>query len=198
MAVALLAGSLYRRPVDAELAAWVAGFSLDDPDDAILADERCRAGMALMQGAFTGGDSALKEASADYHRLFVGPDKLKAAPWGSVYLDRGNLFGPTTFEVERLFKEHGFDIPEGRTEPVDHMAYELAFLAEANRRLAADPDDPEAFALGAGFLSRYLRPWAGELCARIERGARTDVYRGLASLTRGLVDLEAQAFGLEG
>ena len=195
-----LVARLYRQPVDEGTAAFLRDVDLDDPNDLFLGDPACSKGIAQMKAFLETGslEDRLHEASADFHRLFVGPLQLLAAPWSSVYMDLGSLFGPTALAVEGEFKRWGLVTPEGNHEPFDHIGYEFAFLAEMHRGLAADSAGPEAdqrLAAGKAFVERFMEPWVSTLCDRIDEGARTPMYQGLADLTRGLLAWERRFFG---
>ena len=67
-----------------------------------------------------------------------------------------------------------------------------------HRGLAAGPEGPEAdrrLEAARTFVERFMEPWVGTLCDRIDEGARTPMYRGLAELTRGLLAWEGRFFG---
>ncbi|MEW7989033.1 MAG: molecular chaperone TorD family protein [Candidatus Thiodiazotropha sp.] len=50
-----------------------------------------------------------EELRIDYTRLFLGPFNIRSKPYGSVYLDRGNVvMGATTMAVLALYREGGF------------------------------------------------------------------------------------------
>ena len=68
-----------------------------------------------------GADPA--DLDRDYHRLFVGPGKLAAPPWGSVYLDSESvLFGDSCVALQRWMRARGIELHEGESrEPVDHI-----------------------------------------------------------------------------
>ncbi len=196
-----LVARMYRRPIDGELAAYFRAVDVDDSNDAFMSDELCRRGVGLIKAHFAADDipQALHDASADFHRLFVGPMKLVAAPWSSVYMDLGSLFGPTALAVERVFKENGFAIPEGNSEPFDHIGYEIAFLEEMHKAAAAACDrggDSQPYLeQERSFIETYLLPWTDVFLDKVATGARTDVYRGLAELTRGLIGIEQVFLG---
>jgi len=66
----------------------------------------------------------------DYRRLFVGPDRLKAYPWESVYLGKDHiLFDEQTIAVRQLYRRFGLQTARQRREPEDHIGLELAFMA---------------------------------------------------------------------
>ncbi|HSO27591.1 MAG TPA: molecular chaperone TorD family protein, partial [Anaerolineales bacterium] len=93
------------------------------------------AGLALMQGwalaylADSNGElqSALE---GDYNRLFVGPAKVLAPPWESVYLTKERLiFQEQTLQVRGWFRRFGLEVENLYHEPDDHIGLELLFLA---------------------------------------------------------------------
>lgn len=114
-------------------------------------------------------------------------------------MDLGSLFGPTALAVEHVFKENGFATPEGNSEPFDHIGYEIAFLEEMHKAAAVACDegrDPRPYLeQGRSFIETYLLPWADAFLDKVADGARTDAYRGLSELTRGLIGMEAAFFG---
>jgi hypothetical protein len=55
---------------------------------------------------------------SDYNHLFVGPAKLLAAPWESVYVDRERmLFQRTTLEVKSWYERFGLERKPRTTSP---------------------------------------------------------------------------------
>lgn len=191
-----LLGHLFRAPFTPEQAAFFASLDPCDRSDFFMTNQRCSQGIALVRDHFAAEEQALQTASADFHRLFVGPLKLEAAPWSSVYMDLGSLFGPTALAVRNVFKRNGFEIPEGTHEPSDHICYELAFMGEMHR--IAESGDPaaarHALEEGRAFLKDYLLPWSDRFLDRVASSARTGAYRGLAQLTQGYLELEREFF----
>lgn len=221
-AMASVLARLYKEPFDGKMIACFRELDVDDADDLFLANGQFREGAAQLKAFFSQDEGSGKAgsradasvrsnrqlASDDFHKLFVGPLKLKAAPWSSVYLDLGSLFGPTALAVEKEFKRHGFAIPEGKHEPCDHIAYELEFLGEMHRAAeaawqvaggedvpaesaAAVPDSALAPLTDArAFKKTYLDPWADAFFQAVDEGARYDAYRAVASMTRGFLAIE--------
>jgi TorA maturation chaperone TorD len=188
---------LYKSPPDQGVVSFFRDFA--DEDDLFCRDEQCLEGIRLMSGFCREGEPEqdVQVATADQNHLFVGPDHLPSPPWSSVYLDRGLLFGPTTFEVEREFRRHGFWIPEGDHEPCDHISYELQFIAEMDKKAAEElrQGDLEtamsSLEEGTHFVRTYLLPWADKFSERVQQHAATGLYQGLAILTTGLIGLQA-------
>ena len=98
-----------------------------------------------------GADPA--DLDRDYHRLFVGPGKLAAPPWGSVYLDSESvLFGDSCVALQRWMRARGIQLHEGESrEPVDHIGRMLVLLSWLSDN---QPDQV------GPFLDEHLMTWA--------------------------------------
>lgn len=132
----------------------------------------------------------------DHTRLFLGPFDVRAKPYGSVYLDGENVvMGDSTMAVLALYRDGGFHIDESVREMPDHVALELEFLYLLNARLAAEerPGERDRLAgLKDAFLRAHLCQWIAPFAEAMERGADTEFYKGLASLTRRFVDMDCR------
>ncbi len=148
------------------------------------------AGLALMS---TGVQVDFQALQFDYADLFVGPDRLKAAPWGSVYLaEEQTTFGDSTLAVRAFYRQHGMEIETGEQEPEDHIGLMFAFIAwVAEQGLAMDASEPQqpAFCALRTFLEEHLLPWAPRLCELVQENAATDFYKGLGLLTAGVLSV---------
>jgi TorA maturation chaperone TorD len=195
-----LVAKLFKYPPDKGVVDYLRSIDTEDENDLFSQDEVCLSGIKLMKSFCSElePDEAVTEANTDHNQLFVGPMHLPSPPWSSVYMDRGSLFGPTALAVEDEFKRFGFWIPEKNHEPCDHIAYEIQFVAEMNKKATESlrqGDEAEGLRYleeARKFINTYLMPWLGTFLGRVEEHARTDFYRGLVKLTEGLVKLELQ------
>lgn len=121
--------------------------------------------------------AALEDVSsgrAEYMRLFIGPGKLPAPPWESVWsLKDRALFTRVTLEVRTAYRASGF-LPERYPQVSDdHLALETGFLAQLARRMqeAEASDDRAAFerlrAASESFIEEHLGTWANAFAARL-------------------------------
>jgi len=134
----------------------------------------------------------------EYHRLFVGPDRLPAPPYESVYRDGGVVMGESTSEVARRYREAGYALDPSVRGPPDHVETELAFmeLLAGEEAAAWEQGDP----IQAGrwqarqreFLAGHLACWAPELSGRILGATEAPFYRGLAVALREFVAVELE------
>jgi len=155
----------------------------------ILAPEHASDAQAL--GAFF-RETDYEDLRIDYTRLFLGPFGIRAKPYGSVYLNGGNVvMGDSTMAVVALYREGGFHVAEAFTEMPDHVAVELEFLYLLNARLGEDHVDTverdRLVGLGRSLLDDHLGRWIVPFTEAVRKGASTDFYRKLADLTRRCV-----------
>lgn len=187
---------LLRSPLTAPSYEYLRNLSFEDGDSRY---DRFEAGLLAMASYCRDNDQehALRETSDSFHRMFVGPHHLPCPPWGSVYLDGGRLFGPSALEVSKVFARYGFAIPEGKSEPSDHIAYELAFLGEMNALVAQaqEGDRRQLAAECRAFAVRYVSPWFGEFRESVSREDGTGFYRGLVECVSSLLEAEDELLG---
>ena len=133
----------------------------------------------------------LDRHKVDYSRLFLGPFKLLAPPYGSVYLEDGKLMGNSTFAARDLYEQEGLDIV--LKDAPDHINAELEFmyflvLKEAEAR--DNSDFKEAARLRekqASFLQIHLGRWVRPFAHNIEINAQTEFYKALGLATKNFV-----------
>ncbi|MBU2611430.1 MAG: molecular chaperone TorD family protein [Chloroflexi bacterium] len=137
-------------------------------------------------------DEAFENMQADYTRLFIGPVKVLAPPWGSVHLgDDRLIFQQRTLEVRAWYKRFGLEAEKIHREPDDHIGLELLFLshlAALGIQSLNEQDNArfeELLDAQREFFKKHLGLWALTWCGLVEENAQTDFYKGLAHLTRG-------------
>ena len=128
----------------------------------------------------------------DHAKLFIGPFGILAAPYGSIYLESGEmLMGNSTVNVEDLYGEEGL-IVEIKEVP-DHIAIELEFMSVlANRKVEAmramDENSIELYhQKQLNFLDIHLGTWIEEFTKKVEKKAQTTFYKNLAKITREFI-----------
>jgi TorA maturation chaperone TorD len=165
---------------------------------AALIDPRLEPEARRLGAAFAA--ARLEDLLVDYTRLFLGPVKAFAQPYGSAWLDAdGGLMRDSTMAVAALYAEGGFEIAEEFRELPDHIAAELEFLYLLRFKIAQAHMAGDAAALAAAdglrrrFLERHLGAWIDPFTAAVKAGAQTDFYRSLSVLTERFVGIESQA-----
>ncbi|MEW5723943.1 MAG: molecular chaperone TorD family protein [Thermodesulfobacteriota bacterium] len=102
-----------------------------------------------------------------FNRLFVGPMKLAAPPYASVYLDpEPRVMGESTLQARRVYQALGLESPwEGRL-PDDHISLELDACLHFQAALAKAPAE-ELSALWRYFILEHLGTWVPRFVDRV-------------------------------
>jgi TorA maturation chaperone TorD len=148
-------------------------------------------------------DFDLESLKIDYARLFVGPFKLLAPPYGSFYLEDSRIMGDSTIHVGKCYANEDLDIVI--KDAPDHIAMELEFMyylvakqTEAIRN-ANLPSIQSCQQKQFSFLQAHLGRWLPAFAKNVQKNAQTEFYRDLARLTETFVqeDVEVCAQGLD-
>lgn len=143
----------------------------------------------------------LERHMVDYSRLFLGPFKVLAPPYGSVYFEDGKFMGISSLAARELYKQEGLDVV--LKEAPDHISVELEFmyLLSLKEIKARDNSDlPLAASLRdkqASFLQIHLGRWVGDFAEKVVQHAQTDFYRTLGRITRGFVERDMERVAAE-
>ena len=134
----------------------------------------------------------LEPLRVDHAKLFVGPYKLLAPPYGSVYLEDGKLMGHSTVQVKNLYTEEGLEFIIKET--ADHVGVELEFMHFLITKTieAADKSDYGKKRCyrnkQRSFIAGHLGQWVPAFAAKVEDAAKTDFYKILGNVTRRFVE----------
>jgi TorA maturation chaperone TorD len=144
-------------------------------------------------------DAAWDALQSDHTRLFVGPGKLLAPPWQSVYADRDRLvFQLLTVKVNALYERFGLELASTYREPADHVGLQFEFLSHLGQLSlqALDEGNTAEFSelckAQREFLRDHLVRWVPRWARDVDAHAQTEFYRGMARLACGVLrDLDA-------
>ncbi|MFW6042559.1 MAG: TorD/DmsD family molecular chaperone [Chloroflexota bacterium] len=137
---------------------------------------------------------SIETLKIDYSRLFIGPFKVLAPPYGSIYLDNARtVMGPSTADVRNRYREFGLDISQDFKDAPDHISAELEFLyylvfQELEALKQADVESARIL-LDAqkSFLDAHLGAWVAEFTDRVSAHAETEFYSNLARATAAFI-----------
>jgi putative dimethyl sulfoxide reductase chaperone len=139
-------------------------------------------------------DCSAEDLMVEYARLFVGPQRVIASPYGSVYLEEGRrVMGDSTLDALQTYQEAGLHLDPDFKELPDHIAVELEFsyylTAKALEADASHRGDEAAHQRAArdAFLDRHLRRWVPPFCAAIDAGTAHPFYRALAECLKAAI-----------
>lgn len=138
----------------------------------------------------------------DYSKLFVGPYKMHAPPYGSVYLEDGRrVMGCSTMDVRNRYRAEGLEIAV--KDAPDHISVELEFMhfliLEEIEAVKNSVSEKVAYYLEKqrSFLETHLTRWLFIFTDAIEANAKTKFYKSLGRLTKAFIkkDLKSLSGG---
>jgi TorA maturation chaperone TorD len=142
----------------------------------------------------------LESLKVDYAGLFVGPYRLLAPPYGSVYLEDKKIMGDSTIDVRNCYQNEDLDIVI--KDAPDHIAVELEFMyylvvkqivaiRAANLQILQSCRQKQY-----RFLWVHLARWLPEFAENVQKNAQTEFYRNLVRLTNMFVQKDIDACAL--
>lgn len=139
----------------------------------------------------------LESLKIDFSRLFVGPYKLLAPPYGSVYLEDGKLIGDSTIDVKEWYENEGLDIVI--KDAPDHISMELEFMYFLiTKQIEAIKDSnlqqvQSYLQKQSSFLQTHLAMWLPGFAGNVQQNAETDFYVQLSGLTNNFVQKDIKS-----
>jgi TorA maturation chaperone TorD len=153
-------------------------------------------------------DKVIAFLKQEYMDLFAVPTGRYVIPFEDVYLgrtsegkqERGPLMGQRAIAVRKMFRKAGAQMDQACKELPTHIGVELAFMSFLCERESAKLGGEEGKALPdqkkrntmdsvryrelqIRFLQKHLNAWFPQLNQSIQANAKTQFYRGLASIT---------------
>jgi len=145
-------------------------------------------------------EQILDTIKSEYVYLMLGPEKLPAPPWESVYVNKAPLlFQESTLKVRQAYLEYDLLPAAYPHEADDHLALEINFMAhlgqlsqesfEKNdvRQLQKILSDQKAF------LEKHLLVWIGDFAEQIQNSKKRDFYPQMACLTKHILHADLAA-----
>lgn len=142
----------------------------------LLDDETSAADAAARDASASGSAHISDDMMWEYRRLFIGPGKKPAPPWGSVYTDHECVvFGESTLALRAWMRTHGIERISDERTPEDHIGLMLALLSTlaVQRPSLVEP-----------YLQEHLLTWSSHFLEELEEAAEYPFYKSLAHLTR--------------
>lgn len=145
------------------------------------------------------------ELNLEHARLFIGPERVPASPYESVWMDVDpdsgeHVFGgPSTAAVLAVYRQHGLVEDPNHHDLPDHVATEMEFccyLCEREAQAWRDGLPEQAKALRTAehdFLSAHLARFAPDLCAAVQAAAAESCYAAFAGYLLAYLTVESGA-----
>jgi TorA maturation chaperone TorD len=130
---------------------------------------------------------SIDDLKVDHAALFIGPFKLLAPPYGSVYLEGSRqIMGNSTIDTRNRYLKAGLQVADDFKEAPDHVSIELEFMSflvfkEINALSQDDFEDARhQLSNQDAFLKDHLGAWIAEFAQNVENNAQTSFYKNLA------------------
>lgn len=135
-------------------------------------------------------DTVLDKLKTEYTHLMIGPNKLPAPPWESVYRSKERLiFQESTLAVRRSYLKYQFLPANYPHEADDHLALELDFMANLAKLSLNSFEDSrfdEVVKLLIDqklFLEKHLLVWIDQFTDLTQKSKTHYFYPQIALLT---------------
>lgn len=172
----------FAREIDAAFAdEFVNDFAFESDDETLVGI------LGIMQDSLSNiNETGIEMLAVDFDRVFFGMGPLTARhafPYESVYTsDRGIMMQDAYAQVAKIYREQMLQKDSSFTEPEDHIAVELAFMATLAERTAEflckgfEEAAEETVSQQQAFLQNHLLNWAERFC--IDLKAACDGFYG--------------------
>ncbi|MBI2937571.1 MAG: molecular chaperone TorD family protein [Thaumarchaeota archaeon] len=185
--------TLFLRPPSKDLLNYLR--KIEDVRDSVATPEIAKGIDLLRKGA-----NILPERLALEHTLlFIGPYRLPAPPYESVYRTAERLvMQQPTKEVRRAYRDAGLEVKGISTSPDDHVCAELEFMQHLCVKTASSLKKRKPHTAikhlesQRKFLDEHLINWVPEFSDDILRNTKQDFYKGVALLLSGFVSSERE------
>jgi len=144
-------------------------------------------------------DNVKLELAAEYAGLFLGVRQMPPHPSESVFTSADHLMMQRARDdVLKIYRSMGMEKVAKFTEPEDHIAIELQFMAYLSGKtieaLRSDnrEEGKKCLEMQRDFLNDHLTKWVPMLVADILKGARREFYKAVAKVTQGYVRMDAE------
>lgn len=141
----------------------------------------------------------LEKLMTEYTYLLIGPNKLPAPPWESVYLTKERtLFQESTLKVRRCYLAHNFLPAKYPHEADDHLALELDFmgnladLTEKGFSAGKINEVKNLLQKQARFLRNHLLVWIDTFAEQIQQSKTHYFYPQMGSLVAEILKFDIE------
>lgn len=132
----------------------------------------------------------LKELQKEYSKLFIGPYKVEAPLYSSVYLDeQGLVMGNSTQEAIKFYVEADLNPNSKNLQLPDSLSTELEFMYFLLFNFTIKKEE-KFLILSNSFFSEHLSQWIFLFLERIVKSTQSDFYFGLAEILKEFIDNE--------
>ena len=148
----------------------------------------------LSKALSSDGEAVIDKIKSEYVYLMLGPGKLPAPPWESVYVNKARvIFQESTLKVREAYLEYDLLPAEYPHVADDHLAIELDFMSRLGEmgQESFDKGDMQQLrkilSSQKAFLDNHLLVWIGDFAELIQSSKTNHFYPQMALLTKALL-----------
>lgn len=139
----------------------------------------------------------LDKVRMEYTRLLIGPERLPAPPWESVYLrEERLLFQESTLEIRKYYLKYNFQPAEYPHVADDHLGLELDFMAKLSE-MAEKSYKVEDFNTllsllqeQENFIKNHLIIWVPLFAEKMQESRTSYLYPNMAILLKQFLTIQ--------
>ena len=126
---------------------------------------------------------SIQKFQVEYARLFIGPFKVPAPPYSSLYLGEDILMGDTTVWVKNFYRDTGLEFDTELRDLPDHAAVETEFIYyliynEFNNLDRGFTDEAKLFwDRQKTFTGQHYNLWIPKLCDKVIENTELDYFK---------------------
>ncbi|MCL2398517.1 MAG: molecular chaperone TorD family protein [Defluviitaleaceae bacterium] len=149
---------------------------------------------AQIKQAIIDNEDLLERIKSEYVYLMLGPNKLPAPPWESVYINKERvIFQQSTLKVRQAYLEYQLLPAEYPHVADDHIAIELDFMFRLGQLCQESFEKEDMQRLKKllsdqkNFLGNHLLVWINDFSIEIKESQTHYFYPQMASLTADIL-----------
>lgn len=135
----------------------------------------------------------LEDYLVEYSRLFIGPFKVAAPPYSSIYLeDKREVMGRSTQVVNSFYRRAGLTLESSIFLPSDHISNQLEFMYYLKFKWS---ETGELFylELQKEFLHKIMICWIPKFNAAIQQESTLGFYKTLGTIMEAFIQYDYQS-----
>jgi TorA maturation chaperone TorD len=134
----------------------------------------------------------ITEAKFDFNRLFIGPNKLLAPPYESVYIRKERvLMQNETLIIRNFYESAGLTVSKLGKEPDDYIGFELEFICYLLHNLInGEEENVRCLELYVNFMEHHFLKWVQLHCIDVVKHSESKICLGMALILKAFVGQE--------
>lgn len=136
-------------------------------------------------------DDFIDKLKMEYTRLLIGPEKMPAPPWESVYITKERiLFRESTLQVRKIYMKHGIIPTRYLHVADDHIALELEFIFCLSKKMQKEFENEnmeivvQLLKNQKNFLEYHLQKWIPDFANAMQKSDSKLYYPEMANILK--------------